>query len=89
MLFLITILMYRDMGVIHPDNTLEVKGRKSDCLRFKINQKIVYPSYVEQAIEKFPGVSECAVSSVCVSYSSPQNGISPLTGLPKQAKESQ
>ena len=51
-----------DIGVIHPDNTLEVKGRKSDCLRFKINQKVVYPSYVEQAVERFPGVSECAVS---------------------------
>ena len=50
------------MGVLHEGDLLEVKGRRCDGLRFKINQKVVYPKEIESALLSLSGIAEAAVS---------------------------
>lgn len=56
-------LYCRDIGIIHKDGSLEILGRKSDIMRFKVKQNVVFPTKIEEVLATYPGVAEAVVRS--------------------------
>ena len=52
----------RDAGVMYPDGSIIVKGRKADAMRFKVNGDVVYPGPIEQKVSQHPNVLQISVS---------------------------
>lgn len=57
------VIIYRDTGVMSPDGKLEILGRSSDSIRFKIDRKVVWPAPIEEALVTHPCIKEMKVSN--------------------------
>ncbi|XP_067951438.1 putative acyl-CoA synthetase YngI [Watersipora subatra] len=50
-----------DVGVMHQDGTLTIKGRAADAIRFKVLGSLMYPGPIEEAMSQHPAIDDISV----------------------------
>ena len=47
------------------DGRFQVKGRRSDAIRFKVDRKVVWPAPIENVMSSHPNILDIRVGKSC------------------------